>query len=112
MVKVRWNKPNVFTVGEVRLFPGLNEVEENDFQEISKNPIFKAKLESGLAVAEKVEGKRTVKTIVADIKETYDIKKLRALLDDERDVVARAAKAQIDKIEQETKRVEEGDGDS
>jgi hypothetical protein len=109
MIKVRWNRPNIFSVGDVRFFPGLNEISEEVFREICKNHIVKAKLTSGLMVVDKTEVKKTAKSIAADMKDVYDVKRLREFLADERDVVSRAAKAQLDRIDKETAKENDND---
>lgn len=98
-MKVKHNLPTFFTVGEVRLLPGYNTLTKEQYESIEKHPVFVDKVKKGLIeVIKPTPGKPSTESVVEEIKETYDLDLLEVLTRDSRDAVARAAKAQIDRI--------------
>ncbi len=59
MAKVKYNKPSIYTVGEVSLIGGMNDVPDNLMEEFLAHPHVKLKIKSGLIV---IEGKKEVRT--------------------------------------------------
>jgi hypothetical protein len=98
MIKVIWHKPNIFTVDNFRFLPGITEISDQEWSGISSNPVVKDKLKLGVMEIQKFE-RKSLKSIVSDMSQIFDIKKLKTFLDDERQAVADAAKRQLEKIE-------------
>lgn len=99
MPKLRLTEPRFRKVAGVQLRPGLQAVTEDQFRAIKAHPNGAALLDKGILEEVKAKpGRPAVDALVADIAETYDMDRLRELVQDSRKAVSQAAQAQIDKI--------------
>jgi len=116
-VKVRLIEPRLRTVAGVNLHPGLQEVTDKEWKRIQRHPIGASLVDRGIIVerkskaaepvveepvAEPVEAKPVATKaadLVEEIRETFDVHRLRELSDDSRVTVSEAAKEQLAKIE-------------
>jgi len=113
-VKVRLMEPRLRTVAGVNLHPGLQEVTDQEWKRIQRHPIGASLVERGVIVERKTKTKQPAATgastetadkpakaadLVEEIRETYDVHRLRELADDNRVTVSEAATEQLAKIE-------------
>jgi len=107
-VKVRLIEPRLRRVAGVDLHPGLQEVTDKEWQRISRHPIGAKLIERGIIVERKPKAKAVEKAaepsnraadLVEEIRETYDVHRLRELSEDSRKTVSEAATEQLAKIE-------------
>jgi len=107
-VKVRLIEPRLRRVAGVDLHPGLQEVTDKEWQRISRHPIGAKLIERGIIVERKPKAKAEEKAaepsnraadLVEEIRETYDVHRLRELSEDSRKTVSEAATEQLAKIE-------------
>jgi len=99
-VKVRLNEPRLRKLAGVELRPGLQRISQESWRRIQKHPIAAEKIEKGIVqeVKSSKSGRPSASDLVAEIKETYDVKRLEELSKDSRKTVAEAAQQQLDKI--------------
>ena len=109
-VKVRLIEPRLRRVAGVDLHPGLQEVTGKEWQRISRHPIGAKLIERGIIVERKPKAKAKAEEkaaepsnraadLVEEIRETYDVHRLRELAEDSRKTVSEAATEQLAKIE-------------
>ena len=107
-VKVRLIEPRLRRVAGVDLHPGLQEVTDKEWQRMSRHPIGAKLIERGIIVERKTKAKAVEKAaepsnrasdLVEEIRETYDVHRLRELSEDSRKTVSEAATEQLAKIE-------------
>ena len=111
-VKVRLIEPRLRRVAGVDLHPGLQEVTDKEWQRMSRHPIGAKLIERGIIVERKPKPKAKSKAeekaaepsnraadLVEEIRETYDVHRLRELSEDSRKTVSEAATEQLAKIE-------------
>ena len=107
-VKVRLIEPRLRRVAGVDLHPGLQEVTDKEWQRMSRHPIGAKLIERGIIVERKPKSKAVEKAaepsnraadLVEEIRETYDVHRLRELAEDSRKTVSEAATEQLAKIE-------------
>lgn len=103
-VKVRLTEPRLRRVAGVDLHPGLQQVSDQEWQKIQRHPIGASLVKRGIIVErkpkvqEKPQSNRAV-DLVEEIRETFDVHRLRELAEDSRVTVSEAAKEQLAKIE-------------
>lgn len=103
-VKVRLTEPRLRRVAGVDLHPGLQEVTDKEWQRMSRHPIGAKLIERGILVERKPKAKASetanrAADLVEEIRETYDVHRLRELKQDSRKTVSEAATEQLAKIE-------------
>lgn len=116
-VKVRLIEPRLRRVAGVDLHPGLQEVTDKEWTRIKRHPIGASLVERGIIVervvktkepvveepvAEPVEAKPVATRavdLVEEIRETFDVHRLRELANDSRVTVSEAANEQLVNIE-------------
>ncbi len=110
-VKVALMEPRLRTVAGVNLHPGLQAVSSDDWSAIAGHPIGAQLIERGVIVQRKVKRKPDLAPeteakpapraaeLVEEIRDTYDVTRLRELAEDSRKTVAEAAGEQLHKIE-------------
>lgn len=103
MAVVKNNRPNITTVrgsrGQaVRLLPGVNEVDDETWDEIWKaNPMAASLVSAGnITVVERAP--RTARERAAAVSDIFDVERLTELLEDRSKQVRDAAEAQLAKI--------------
>lgn len=108
-MKVRLTEPRLRRVAGVDLHPGLQEVTDKEWQKIQRHPIGASLVKRGI-IAERASKAKAEPTsepagpvkaadLVEEIRETYDVARLRELENDSRKTVAEAATEQLLKIE-------------
>ncbi len=103
MVRIRYNKANIFTSGEVRLMPGVNRVDDAKYAAVKDLPGFKNRAERGVIVvlAAKAEASAPASdtdTLLEDIPEMSDVLALRDLAKSSDKEVAKAASIRLEEI--------------
>jgi len=109
-VKVALMEPRLRTVAGVNLHPGLQGIAADQWEAINAHPIGAQLVERGVLVERVAKRKATATTeakpaapkaadLVDEIRETYDVHRLRELAEDSRKTVAEAATEQLAKIE-------------
>jgi len=105
MVLVKYNAKNVYTCSNVRLIPGVNQVEDGLLKSALTHPLFLRRVESGIIeiIEQKNQGnakKEDPKQLSKLMKDVYDVKLLRRYIATSEDKeVIKAAKKQLKKIE-------------
>ena len=98
------NKANIFRIGHVKVFPGINEyTEEADIQVLKSHPSYQPMLDNGVhqeitkASAKKEQAPTTdisemkAKDAISVIKETYSIPVLESMLEKEEENKSRVS---------------------
>lgn len=114
MAKVKFNKPTIYTVGEVSLISGVNDVPDKFMKDFLDHPHVQHKIKAGLieVVGKKAakdeteetsdevsfEGKK-VGEILEAIPETTDLAALEGLLSHKSEKVQTAALARIEELQ-------------
>lgn len=115
MVKLRYKGKNLYRACGVTLLPGINRVDDEVAERFLAHPLVKLRLEDRTIEVVGQERESTesddapavpVSELLDEIKETYDVARLRELLKDERKTVQKAAQKQLDRID-ETARAEQ-----
>ena len=98
--KVRMTEARLRKVAGVVFRPGLQRVSADEWAKVKKHPIGARLIERGVLeeVKAKGPGRPSADDLVAEIKETYDMERLKELAGDKRTTVSEAAQAQIDRI--------------
>lgn len=107
MALVKYNAKNVYSCLDVRLLPGVNEVEDTLLKRVLNEPLFKYRVDKGIIqIVEppKSKGKNKKnddKQLVSLMPEVYDVKLLKKYIAESEDKeVVKAAKKQLSKIEE------------
>ena len=100
MVKIRYNRFNLFECCGVKFLPGLNHVDDSDYGKVKNHQTFVDKLEKGLFEIHGEVKRQSKKSLIKDIGDLYDMSELRKLAKDKRKDVAEAAQNQIDLIDE------------
>ena len=120
MALVNYLGTNIITVAleklnKVTLMPGINEVDNAEFEKMLQNPSFNERIKNGKIIVLD-DGKSQVNRTAADminlIPKIYDVKLLQKIIKtDGRDDVVKAAKQQMDllKVKPDDKKVEKSD---
>jgi hypothetical protein len=120
MALVNYLGTNIITVAleklnKVTLMPGINEVDNAEFEKMVQNPSFNERIKNGKIIVLD-DGKSQVNRTAADminlIPKIYDVKLLQKIIKtDGRDDVVKAAKQQMDllKVKPDDKKVEKSD---
>lgn len=107
-VKVRLIEPRLRRVAGVDLHPGLQEVTDKEWQRIRRHPIGAKLIERGIIVERRnktqveeapAPAPARAADLVEEIRETFDVHRLRELAEDSRKTVSEAATEQLAKIE-------------
>lgn len=98
--KVRLNEPRLRRIAGADLRPGLQRLSGDQWAAVKKHPIGARLVERGVIeeVKAKGPGRPSADDLVAEIRETYDMERLKELAGDKRTAVSEAAQAQIDRI--------------
>lgn len=102
---IKYNRDGIHHAGAMKLLPGLNEVDENQFEEALEWPAFKALVDEGLV--EVVPKKKVadlkqvpVREMLELVKQTVQKELLEEMLKTEkRDPVVKAIEAQLEAID-------------
>lgn len=120
MALINYLGTNIITVAleklnKVTLMPGINEVDNAEFEKMVQNPSFNERIKNGKIIVLD-DGKSQVNRTAADminlIPKIYDVKLLQKIIKtDGRDDVVKAAKQQMDllKVKPDDKKVEKFD---
>lgn len=102
MPKINYKAANVYTANDVRLLPGINTVSEAELKLFLSHPGVQHRVDAGVieVLQDKGDGKqRTVKDVVAEIGQTFDLAALATLREDDgRPGVVKAIDEQVAKI--------------
>lgn len=102
-MRIKNNQPRLYTCAGVRLLPGINDIPDEKIPEqfwehkAVADRMTKGLLEVVGSPGEKPE-KMTAAQLVDTINETYDRDYLRAMTEDERKTVSKAAQARLDQL--------------
>lgn len=102
MVWIKYNAKNVYYCGDIRLLPGVNEVEKEDLKLVESHPLFKHRVDNGtIEILKETKGKKdhNEEMLVKLMPEVYDVKLLKKYMESENKKVAKSAKKQFEKIE-------------
>ena len=120
MALINYLGTNIVTVAldklaKVTIMPGINEIENSEYEQMIKNPSFKERISNGKIIVLD-DGKTQVNRSIADmlnlIPKIYDVKLLQKIIKtDGRDEVIKSAKQQMDllKVKPDDKKVEKSD---
>lgn len=104
-MKIKYNKPNIYSCAGVRLLPGLNVLAAADYDRIKAHPAFLARVESGVielrgaAPAPKEPEQEASSELTAEeIAELTDVALLRSLAAGKKQL--KTTKAAIARLEQ------------
>lgn len=100
MIKVTLKRPGLYTCGGIRLFPGVNLLEEDAAKKMLENPGFKHRKEKGIISVEEIEEKKITKK---DIASMTDVGKLREI-SEEGGALGKAADIRLKEIDEASKK--------
>ena len=105
MAIVKYNAKNVYSCLDIRLLPGVNQVENSQLERVLLEPLFKHRVDEGIIVIipeiqdpkdEKAKDKQLVQ-LMCDV---YDVKLLKKYIKESKDKeIVKSAKKQLKKIE-------------
>lgn len=111
MVLVKYNAKNVYRCCNIRLLPGVNDVDAKDLEKACTVPLFKWRVDNGIIeiIKPKVENQEpSVKELIDLMPHIYDVKVLKKHIKQKVDSkLVKEAKKQLKKIEAEGKEVED-----
>ena len=116
MALLHYHGLNVVTVGlpgggHVQLLPGVNEVEDSQFEMVKIHPHFKARVKDKKIIIlsqQTANGKQTVEEMLSYIPNVFDVKLLKKIIKtDGREKVVDAAQEQLTKISNPKKNQEQ-----
>lgn len=96
LVKVKYNAPSIYTLGNHKLIPGINLIESDLWSSLEGHCTVKERIKSGIIKVYKSKSGAVLTT--EDISELYDVFKLDHLAKGDDLELARAAQEQLDKI--------------